>query len=228
MAHQKHKPIQPGDRFTRLRVLRDLGLRPNRNGFSNQRWWLCACDCGSTIETTTRTLNYKSTKSCGCYGLEQRRKGAIKALTRHGYAAAGSNRAPEYNVFATMHARCYNPNNEKYQRYGKRGIAIDDRWHKFENFIADMGQRPSPAHQIERRDNNGNYGPSNCKWATPTEQARNRSSNRLITIDGVTECVAKWAETSNLRQGTLLARLNSGWSTDRLLLPLIRKPQTAT
>lgn len=207
-----------GLRFERLLVVADLGLRVRGDGLNN-RWWLCQCDCGKTTETTTTCLKKGDTKSCGCYGAERRRETSIAALTKHGHAKS-SNRRPEYNVFKTMHARCYNPNSHKYARYGGEGIIVEECWHYYENFYADMGDRPSPIHQIERRENKGNYGPDNCYWATPTEQARNRRSNRLITINGETHCVAEWAEISGtVSQYTLLYRINAGWPESKLLIP---------
>ncbi len=224
MRKYKERRAEPmiGLRFGRLLVIGDSGLRIRKDGLSN-RWWLCQCDCGNTTETTTTNLRNGSTKSCGCYGAERRREAAIAALTKHGHATV-ANRRPEYSVFKTMHARCYNPNNHKYPRYGGRGIIVEPRWHEYENFYADMGERPSPAHQIERRDNDGNYGPDNCYWATPQEQARNRRSNHVITINGETRCVAEWSDISGLGSSTILQRVRAGWSIDYLLIPLTKGP----
>ncbi len=214
-----------GLRFGRLLVVSDLGLRPRKGGDSN-RWWLCQCDCGKTTETSTTNLRKGVTRSCGCYGAERRRETSIAALTKHGHAKAGARRV-EYNVFKTMHARCYNPNNRKYPSCGGRGIIVEPRWHDYENFYLDMGARPSSQHQIERSNNDGNYGPDNCYWATPSEQARNRKSNRLITINGETHCVAEWAEISGVNQYALLARVNAGWPDRRLLIPIDKRKSNA-
>lgn len=215
--YRERRPVALiGLRFERLVVLSDLGLRSRPDGLSS-RWWLCQCNCGKTTKTTTTNLRKGDTRSCGCYGAERRREASIAALTKHGHAKSTGHRV-EYNVFKTMHARCYNPKNHKYARYGGRGIAVEPRWHVYENFYTDMGERPSSQHQIERRDNNGNYGPGNCYWATPQAQARNRKSNRLITINGKTECIAEWAEHAGLNQATLLKRVNAGWATERLLI----------
>jgi|GEM_PF-1342758 len=90
----------------------------------------------------------------------------------------GLSKTPEYRVWASMWQRCSNPNNLRYNRYGERGIGICERWEKFENFLADMGPRPSKGHSIDRKDNEGNYEPSNCRWATRSEQQKNKGGYR--------------------------------------------------
>lgn len=148
---------------------------------------------------------------------------------RHGHKPA-CGASPEYIVWNGMRARCCNPKNPNYIKYGARGISVCDRWvNSFEAFLADMGRKPSPAHSIERLDNNGNYEPSNCCWATRKEQANNRRTSRFIEFAGENLTLAQWAEKTGLQLTTLHARLKSGWSVgDALRRPLrasVRKDQ---
>lgn len=96
----------------------------------------------------------------------------------------GDSRSPEYLVWNAMRGRCLNPKNPAYIHYGARGIGICPRWLSYENFLADMGRRPSPAHELDRRDNDGDYEPGNCRWATHKEQTRNTRRNRIVTVRG--------------------------------------------
>lgn len=123
---------------------------------------------------------------------------------------------PEKSVWYTMKARCFNPNNRKYYRYGGRGITVCPRWLSFDNFIADMGRRPSSRHTIERISNDGNYEPTNCRWATMKEQGQNTSIVKFITFHGETRTVTEWAEHVGVSQGSMSRRLSS-WPIDRAL-----------
>jgi hypothetical protein len=126
----------------------------------------------------------------------------------------------EYPVWWMMKQRCENPNGRWYHRYGGRGIVVCERWQDFENFIADMGRRPSPSHTIERINNDGNYCPENCCWADRTRQARNRRSNRMICIDGERKTLAEWAESSGIQATTIAFRISKGWKESELLIPV--------
>lgn len=129
--------------------------------------------------------------------------------------ARGPNRTT-YKVWEGILARCTNPKASGFDRYGGRGITVCDRWRSsFEAFLADMGARPSRAHQIDREKNDGPYAPENCRWATSAEQARNRSSNVLLTIDGETMCLLDWAIRIGMPRNTLRNRLLRGWSPER-------------
>jgi len=125
-------------------------------------------------------------------------------MTRH-----GGTKWPEYAVWNTMNARCTNPKNENYPRYGGRGIRVVPEWaDSFARFIADVGRRPSDAHSIDRINNDGNYEPGNVRWATSTEQARNRSDSALITFQGETKTLTEWAAASGLSISVIWMRLH--------------------
>src|SRR4029077_16821093 len=115
-----------------------------------------------------------------------------------------------------MRGRCYNQRNHKFPRYGGRGISVCRRWDKFENFLADMGRCPK-GKSLDRIDNNGNYEPGNCRWATRKQQARNTATNRLIEFDGKSYCAAEWSEKTGLSEHMIYQRIRLGWTAKRAL-----------
>ena len=125
--------------------------------------------------------------------------------------------SPEYRSYQKMRERCLNPNHKYYKNYGERGITICPAWlRSFDQFAADMGPRPSLAHSLDRIDNERGYEPTNCRWATRTQQNRNTRTNRLITAFGRTQPLPAWAEEVGLKHSTLRRRLDAGWDAERL------------
>lgn len=132
--------------------------------------WECVCLCGGKTTTTGTKLRSGYTRSCGCL----KRDVCIELRTTHGLA----NKTPTYRTWKEMRQRCLNPKSDKFQWYGGRGISICSQWESFEQFLADMGERP-PRHTLDRIENDGNYEPSNCRWATQVEQTRKQPKNKL-------------------------------------------------
>ncbi len=170
--------------------------------------WLCRCECG--VEKHVNGTDLRIGKSSSCH----------RCTKKHVHGGSGT---PVFNVWRAMRDRCRNPHNPAYHRYLGRGIAVCDRWHDFANFRDDMGPRPSSSHSIERIDNDGDYCPENCYWATWKEQANNRVTNRMLTHGGKTLHLSEWAEEIGIGYGTLTSRLSLGWSPERALTtPLAR------
>jgi len=125
----------------------------------------------------------------------------------------GMSKTLEYRSWRAMKIRCFNPNYPRYSDWGGRGITVCDRWkNSFEDFLADMGSRPTAKHSLDRIDNNADYSPKNCKWSTRVEQDNNKRNNHLITIDDVTLTIAQWAKKMNISGQLIQGRLKNGWS----------------
>lgn len=136
---------------------------------------------------------------------------------RHGEGRR-NHKSAEYRIWASMRQRCADPNHAGYPRYGARGVTVCERWQTFENFLADMGRRPSSDHSIDRIDNNGSYGPSNCRWATRDEQNRNKRNNIWITVHGVRAIVNDHARKYGIDRRIVTRRLRDGWDEERAVL----------
>lgn len=182
----------------------------------------CRCNCGAERVLVANELLRGKTHSCGCLARE-----LSAARATHGHTRGG-NITPEYRAWARLIQRCSNPALRCYQNYGGRGINVCVRWQEpngqgFLNFLADMGERPSPEHSIDRIDNNGGYSPENCRWATRVEQQRNRRTTIRITFQGQSLTLKEWAAKLGIKYTTLHARLITGWRIERMLTVAIRQ-----
>lgn len=200
-----------GKKFGRLEVIREAG-RDRKGGVR----WFCKCACGNETVVASTKLTQGRTRSCGCIQIESRIK--------HGYSHTN-----EYHIWNGIVHRCRNKNNHAYTRYGNVGIDVCEEWFEsFENFYADMGARPSKNHTIDRVDNNKGYSKENCRWATMTEQQRNKTNNRMIQFNGKNMCLSEWCEVLNMPLNTLRNRLvTRKWSVERSLTTPVRKKRKA-
>lgn len=207
------KKIQmTGSRFGRLVVLGEEAPYISPGG-QRQRRVLAECDCGKTTITVASQLRTGETQSCGCLIREI----TAKRNFIHGEATRAA-RCPEHRVWTGMIQRCENPNVNRYHLYGGRGIKVCERWRdSFENFLADMGRRPSADYSIDRIDSNKDYEPGNCEWSNQTDQQNNRRNNHVVSYRGIemTLSEAVRAAGSIVGRSTCLFRINNGWSIER-------------
>lgn len=190
-----------GHKFHRLTLLNEAAER--RNG---RVVWDCQCDCGNKIIARLAQLKSGNTKSCGCLNKELTVQRNI-ATALHGMTDSRT-----FVSWDSMKQRCLNTNHKSYGDYGGRGITVCERWlESFNNFLADMGERPE-GKSLDRIDNDKGYEPTNCRWATHVEQGNNRRSSRLLTHAGKTQTAIQWAREYGLGPKTLLYRLKAGWS----------------
>ncbi len=197
------RPITAGDRFGRLVVTAYVGQSAS-----------CLCDCGAMTDVRGDHLRSGETRSCGCLRRDVGR--AVGAMTTHGHARGGGC-SPEYSAWCAMVQRCTVVTTAGYENYGGRGIAVCDRWREsFEAFLADMGKRTSPRHSLDRINNDGNYEPGNCRWATAQEQRRNTRQNRVVEFRGESMPLVAWAERIGIHPATLKTRLDA-WPVERAL-----------
>lgn len=191
-----------GFRFGYLEVIRYDGI--NRHGCA---MWVCRCDCDKEVTRRGSSLTNKdrpNDKHCGC-------RNDI-------WVTHGMSKTRPYKCWRSMKERCLNPKHKSYDRYGGRGITVCERWvDSFDNFWADMKASYKRGMSIERINNNEPYSPENCKWATPLDQANNRSSNFLITVPEGTMTIAQAARIYNLHRMTLHHRITHGWSVEAAL-----------
>jgi hypothetical protein len=194
--------------FGRLTVLA-FGGRTN-----SRKFWLCRCSCGAEKRMREDGL-IAGAQSCGCLTREISSV-TNRARIQHGHSRRGKH-SPVYVSWAKMRRRCLVPEDQHYPLYGGRGITICERWLTFESFLADMGPRPQGATLDRYPDNNGNYEPRNCRWATQKQQSNNTRVNVLVEYQGVTKTATEWAEYMNWPKRIVYMRLRAGWSVERAL-----------
>jgi hypothetical protein len=191
-----------GQRFGKWTVVAYAGKR-----VTGAQIWRCRCDCGN--QQIVQGASLVTGRSSGCRCCAER---------RHGHAIGKGSRT--YWSWVAMRSRCYNSRASRYERYGGRGIKVCARWlGSFENFLADMGERPV-GQTLDRINNDGDYEPGNCRWATPRQQSRHTRTNRMLTSNGETRCISEWVEVTGLPRTVIETRLRRGLSGERVLAPL--------
>jgi len=182
--------MKTGDTYGRYEV---LGIFKKDGKY--QKYAFVQCNCGSEPRyVQVGVLRNGSSVSCGCFHKEQ--------VTKHGMW-----KSPIYAVWKNMHKRCYNPKDKRFNRYGGRGISVCDKWHDLKAFVDDMFPTYKHGLTLDRMDNDANYTPDNCRWATRAEQNRNYSRNLVITHDNQTMCLKDWSIHLKINYGTLWDRL---------------------
>ena len=204
-VREKSKLIDlTGRRFCRLLV---ISRDPSKGG--KPPYWLCQCDCGNQKIISGKSLKSGNTRSCGCLMIDF----SSKLNFTH-----GASHSQEFRVWTDMRNRCNNLNNRRYASYGGRGITVSSEWADFTRFLADMGPRPTTAHQIDRIDNDGPYSKDNCKWSTVSEQGLNKRNTVFILHQGQKIPLVTVARQHGLHPSTLRARIKKyGWSLDKAL-----------
>ena len=200
-----------GQKFTRLLVIKENG-RKNRCVL-----WECICDCGNIVNVITANLKNGNTKSCSCLHKET----VSRNFKKHDLKGT-----PEYTSWQLMKDRCLNPKNKTFEYYGGKGVSICERWiNSPQTFVDDMGLKPSPFHTIDRIDSLKDYTPENCKWATKTDQVRNRSITKKFILDGIERPLAEWCELFGISYNIVNNRLWRGWDINKSLTKLPRGSQ---
>ena len=208
----KRQIVNNGDKYARLTVIKETESIKSPNG--NIRMFLCKCECGNKKRIRIQRLVHGYSKSCGCLQKEV----ATKNATTH-----GKKKHPLYSKWCGMKKRCFNTNDAHYKDYGGRGITVCERWMKFENYYKDMHvsylehKKNNSYTSIDRINNDGNYEPSNCRWATYKVQTRNKRSNIIVEFNGEKKTIPEWAEEMDMRYMTLYQRFYKGWATERAL-----------
>lgn len=198
-----------GQRFGRLTV-----IARGENTKSGKATWVCVCDCGKKKEkpVTAYDLTTGKVRSCGCLYLTSN-KGRRKTHGKTGTRL--------YQIWFSMRQRCHYPASLSYRRYGGRGIEVCDEWNNFQTFYDwAMANGYRDDLTLDRIDSNGNYAPSNCRWATMKEQQNNRSNNIRVSIGGVERTLSEWSDVSGIPRSTLTWRVKHNWAENELFMPV--------
>lgn len=198
--------IHEGDRFGRLTVTKEAGVKNNR------RLWECKCDCGSTKVVRQDCLTTGNTQSCGCLMREwQHSSDHLGSLTH------GQSKTRLFRIWKGIKRRCLSPSANGYDHYGGRGITICDEWQNsfeaFQDWALANGYQEDLS--IDRINVNGNYEPSNCRWATSSEQRANQRQ-KTISYKGEVKTVKEWSQLTGIKYDTLLWRVKKGWGEERI------------
>ena len=199
-----------GQRFGRLTVIERDCLKPK----GGNAHWICQCDCGNYTVVASDALRCGGTTSCGC---------RLKEIQHFSSVTHGKTNTRLYRIWSHMKGRCYNPTDHKYPRYGGRGISICDEWK--DDFQAFYDWAVANGYQeglsIDRINNDGDYSPENCRWATEKQQSNNRNSSKLLTYCGETYTAAEWEEITGISACNIVQRINKyGWTVeDALTIP---------
>lgn len=206
-----------GQKYRRL-IVHSEGHIKTKRGWS-LIVWLCTCLCGNKVVVPRQKVMSGHTKSCGCLREDETRN----RKTTHGHNTKRRGMTATYRTWRSMHQRCNNPNVVCFFRYGGKGITICERWNSFESFLQDMGIRPE-GHTLDRIDCFGNYEPENCRWATASQQARNRSNTLKLSWNDKTLTIFEWEEQTNIPAVALLHRVRyQGWTAERALTTPLKK-----
>lgn len=179
-----------GTKFGLLTVIEKTGRYEG-----SHRQWKCACECGREVFEGLYRLRHGIRKSCGC----------LKGTPTHRESTAGR-KTDEYRAWASMKSRCLNEHTKCFDRYGGRGITVCVEWMEYENFLRDMGRKPTRKHSLERVDNEKGYGPDNCRWATQAEQCFNRSNTVRVDVAGEIKALSRWARDIGVDTSTIKNR----------------------
>lgn len=223
------RPIRDltGQRFGKLVVIKNEGIHETRR----TAMWLCKCDCGNEKVVAAHDLKHGTT-SCGCIAkisklknlklghelLDKKameRKSIIKELNEGNYEAASKRL---YTIWTQMKSRCNDTARKEYKNYGGRGIKVCEEWNEFTQFLrwaVSNGYKDNLT--LDRKDNNGDYEPSNCRWISFKEQQNNRRNNHTVNINGVNHTISEWSDISGIKQNTIYYRIKRGWKGEEII-----------